>query len=329
MKTWRAELFASAKDTLKDCWCWWIGEFTGLWQDALSRLFKRNGCAPVSLHTADSEQSSNDPFILEGTKLILSGPFLRIKGIEKRLPLSRARAVARAIVAEKTPFDCEDIYIFPFNEPTSGTTYFLARKSSIKPILDELYRQRQPLKSLVILNRGMQCQISGNEVNWLHPVFMQRTWKQRLFQFLCLSAGVSFLCLYIQMDRRLVHAESFLTEIVETQRTELKAVRKSLQERQFLLRTNEAAAGFKRDAVSLIQLWEKLTRVLPDDVWLTDLSFTGEAVSITGQARGSAASLIPMLNASDYFTDPTLAAAIVRVPGQAGERFEISMKVKR
>ncbi len=72
-------------------------------------------------------------------------------------------------------------------------------------------------------------------------------------------------------------------------------------------------------------LVEELTRILPDDAWLSELHVDGNSVEIVGHAQ-SAATLTVLLDRSDFFTDVKLVSPVVRSPADNTERFDIALQ---
>lgn len=82
----------------------------------------------------------------------------------------------------------------------------------------------------------------------------------------------------------------------------------------------------KRDAVPTLALLREVTRLLPDDTWVTQLDLRGAELQLQGESRDAAA-LIPVLEAS-----PLLEGARFRSPVTQGrdgdvERFHLSSQV--
>lgn len=70
---------------------------------------------------------------------------------------------------------------------------------------------------------------------------------------------------------------------------------------------------------------EELTKMLPQDTWLTEISIKKEQVEIRG-VSASASALIPLLEKATYFKDAGFNGAVTKTPD--GERFAIRLILK-
>ena len=94
---------------------------------------------------------------------------------------------------------------------------------------------------------------------------------------------------------------------------------------EILARTQEA--GFlgarKRAAPSPTHILDTLTRLLPDDTWLSALEVKGDEIVITG-STASASSVIALIDRSDAFRKPSFRSPVVQAPGGHQEQFNIA-----
>jgi general secretion pathway protein L len=123
-------------------------------------------------------------------------------------------------------------------------------------------------------------------------------------------------------------AEDVLAHTLELKRSEALGVRKLLDIEHRNRVAVETLTKSKRETPQIVEIWEELTKILPDDSWLTDLSVDGSVIKMTGFARKSAASLVALLEKSKLFSEPSFLSPVVRVPGQSGERFEIQFRLR-
>lgn len=265
--------------------------------------------------------------------IVLKDRFLKLKVSDQKLPLSRAQAVATAFVAERTPFTSGSAYILPNIEYDAAdgsgcTACYVIKENVINEVLNAGLMERKQLGRLGI-------EVDG-KVRWLHPRVLDsigpefshlRQWRRTfltLFALLVMSLGAT----YFFALERYSSAEQKLAEELDAKRGEALRVRKLLDQQRTKLAAVEAARKSKSQAVPVIRVWEELTRILPDDIWLTDVSIDRGSLTITGYAAQSAASLISTINGSRYFDEPAFTSPVVRIPGQVGERFEIRMQVQ-
>jgi general secretion pathway protein L len=90
----------------------------------------------------------------------------------------------------------------------------------------------------------------------------------------------------------------------------------------------EAARLFAMKAdVGVLDVWDELSRILPDHTFLTETSIHDGKVVITGFS-GDAARLVRLIDTSPLFTGAVLAAAITPDATEHKDRFSISFRVR-
>ncbi|MCL4766554.1 MAG: PilN domain-containing protein [Hyphomicrobiaceae bacterium] len=113
---------------------------------------------------------------------------------------------------------------------------------------------------------------------------------------------------------------------VQQARTRAQQVRASMERSDAAVEELESLHRMKRAHPSALVILEELTRVLPDSAWITELRFDGEAVELAGVAT-SAATLLPVLERSGYFTHAALTSPLTLIQSEDRERFSIRMRV--
>jgi general secretion pathway protein L len=83
----------------------------------------------------------------------------------------------------------------------------------------------------------------------------------------------------------------------------------------------------KRQSAPSVMVMEKLSRALPDDVYLTGLKITDGKLEISGVAK-AAAPLIQILEQTDMFRHATFSAPTTQAPAEENERFQIEAQIQ-
>jgi general secretion pathway protein L len=83
----------------------------------------------------------------------------------------------------------------------------------------------------------------------------------------------------------------------------------------------------KYDTPASVIVLEALSRVLPDNTYVTELHLAGNKLQIAGITR-DAPSLIPLIEQSQHFTRATFYAPTTRSPSDPGERFHIEARIE-
>nr|WP_321986197.1 PilN domain-containing protein [uncultured Lichenicoccus sp.] len=127
----------------------------------------------------------------------------------------------------------------------------------------------------------------------------------------------------------------FLEQSIAAHRTErrIAALQPQVAQVQALRRTLLAgSAGADAIAAARLRLGDPLrlmaalTRVLPDDTYLSDLTLRTGSMTVTGQS-GSAVRLIPALSADPAFTAPAFSAPVTRIEASNTDLFSIRAHV--
>jgi general secretion pathway protein L len=91
---------------------------------------------------------------------------------------------------------------------------------------------------------------------------------------------------------------------------------------------NQAASLFAMKAdVGLLEVWDELSRVLPDHTFLTETRIANGKVTVSGFSS-DAARLVRLIDQSPLFTGATLAAGITPDATEHKDRFSIVFKVR-
>ncbi|MGH6813903.1 MAG: PilN domain-containing protein [Methylocella sp.] len=129
-----------------------------------------------------------------------------------------------------------------------------------------------------------------------------------------------------------VAASSVIGGMIEAQRDDLT---RRLAERHAAIQpghdgTSEKTLELQRhkhETPSSVIVIEALSRVLPDDTYLTELRILGDKMQIVGVTR-DAPSLIRLIEQTSHFSHATFFAPTTRSPSESGERFSIEAHIE-
>jgi len=129
-----------------------------------------------------------------------------------------------------------------------------------------------------------------------------------------------------------VAANAVIGGVIETQ---LDDVTRRIAERRAAIQSghdgaSEAALDLQRhkhETPSSVIVIEALSRVLPDDTYLTELRILGDKMQIVGVTRDAPA-LIRLIEQTAHFTRATFFAPTTRSPSDSGERFSIEAHIE-
>jgi general secretion pathway protein L len=327
----------SSSGEIRDFFSWWGAEITSLLNvfaghSEIEQLgFPRDHQIELGVFSAGNQGSKPARGRTRGAgTAIFDGPHLKFQSATMRLPFTRSMQIASATVQEKTPFSLADIYVFPGLDKSNDrqSSFYVIKRDRIDPKLAEIAAKRPRVNRLGIVDDGQVIWLPSRALEHLHPAFHHvRHWRNGLFAAFAIvlfTGGAT----YAHFLSRYSAAQHELASVVEAKLSEARQVRTLLDRQQKSIAAVEAARKGKAQSVPVVRVWEELTRILPDNAWLTDIAIDGDAVTITGFAAESAAALIATLDASGLFSAANFISPVVRIPGQSGERFEIRLRVQ-
>ena len=246
------------------------------------------------------------------------------------VPLSRQRQMAALDVTAATPFRPDEIHALLGSRGSSApepAQYHIIRKSVIDPVIAALDTSRLAVGDIFL------CQPNGQRIalRAAELAIVTGKLKRRAFALRATAIAVSLTlvvaagtCAHVWLRYQGAILEVRAT--IEPVRTQALALRKARSEREEQSASVNAVRREMIEKRSATEIWEELSRALPDTAWLTDLVIDARKVRLSGYSA-EASRLIATLEASKFFHAVEFTAPVVRVPGQDGERFSIGMEV--
>jgi general secretion pathway protein L len=282
--------------------------------EALARLGAASGQVPISL------------------RLPLTDCFER-KAIYPLAAQSRLRDIFEMELGRAVLFTRETAYCdFAVTDIDYATRQIhvrqlFARRDKVDAAISELARFGITASFVDVADSGSDNPIA---VNLLTPPLSAGS-RQGATWSLSRVAGLGLLALALlavfQTLRRQEVGLAHLTAQAEQSRAHAMEVRKQLQSVSDAESRLTGLSARKAQSVTLSQVWEEVTVLLPDTAWLNELRISGDTIQISGFAASSAG-LIPLLERSSLFTTPRLAAAVTFDQREKKETFVIEMKTR-
>lgn len=79
---------------------------------------------------------------------------------------------------------------------------------------------------------------------------------------------------------------------------------------------------------NVVEVLDDLTRVLPDETWVTQIGTKNDEIVIGGETRASSR-LVPLLEKSKFFTEASFKSPLVKSPNSNAERFQVGATIRR
>ena len=118
-----------------------------------------------------------------------------------------------------------------------------------------------------------------------------------------------------------------LEPLLETASAKAEEARRLRKEVDQLTANSRFLTDKKRSSRPVLELLDELTRILPDDTWITRLDIKGSELEIQGQSA-SAAALIPLIESSSILQNPRFRSPVTQIPRSDVERFHLSAETR-
>lgn len=262
---------------------------------------------------------------------IRDGLFLKRRLAAQRLPVRQARAMAELDVLASTPLDPSQVHILFGADIGQGTdartgddvSYYVVKNKTLKPALEALRQIGGSNIAMFVVDGGKRIAVDRLSMNFVRPAAVG--WLRRHHAVAALF--VAACCTYGHVEWRYSRANARLDEQIEAVEGKAREARALLNRRKAELAQIEKIRAERKASASVVRTLGVLTDLLPDSVWLTDLSLRQKDLTISGFAQ-SAADLIAPIEAAPLFASPQFESPVTKVPGQDGERFTIAAKTE-
>ncbi|OLP59711.1 hypothetical protein BJF93_08045 [Xaviernesmea oryzae] len=316
------------KQAIFDILDWWVAELDAIWKN-LRRLPSKQPLLYGSALGVDQHEilTSSKGFIFypHTNTLSVGTAYLDLKLTDRRLPYGRAIAVARAKLVERTPIDPRVVYLVP--QSKNFDNFAAIKKSALDPVLSELKSNRKKVSQLALLAGDVTIIVPHRYLALAVPSLKDtksRSYVRAAFMSLLLMCVMTYTHAFLQLDS----AEDELQTLILSKKKEAMSVRQSEEEKQKRADYLSSVYRAKNEALSVVKSLDELTALLPDGVWLTNLSVSGDGLEVSGYARDSSI-VINALAASAVYRNPEFTAPVVRIQGESSERFDVKAGIRK
>jgi len=304
-------LIAPLLRTFGSFWSWWSGELIALLPAGMQEVFA----------------SSNKQVVCLPSEQVLVRALTLPIAAEENL-----REVLSFELDRQTPFTTEQAcydYIVKERNPTQGTItveLVVSPRTIVDELLETLAQTGITPDVITTLARDSEDTLPVN----LLPVAARR--RSRLsvprlntaLSAACVALLLVALLLPPWLNKRQVaelELQQSAAEIVAKDGLELR------RDVERLTAASEFLLNKKQSGVFVLQMLEEVTRVLPDDTWLTRFDVNGSELQLHGQSS-SAAALIELFESSPLFHNARFRSPVVQVPRTDLERFHLSIELQ-
>jgi general secretion pathway protein L len=233
-----------------------------------------------------------------------------------------------------TPFKSDQLYFDCFvsshnhQNRTIKVELVVVRRESLDQALDMIVERGLSLDSVDVCREADDGVLTIMGVNLL-PLERRARRSRRQLKLNLLLAGMFAVLMYLVMWQSLLARDQAIESLRGrvNQATRVASEVKELRDR--LVEAREAARFLSEKKASLpvmVDLLDRLTRVLPDDTWLQRLQVNDGTIVLTGQSP-EAAALIGLLEGEDCLEAPAFKGAVTPDPNSGKERFTIEAQL--
>lgn len=134
---------------------------------------------------------------------------------------------------------------------------------------------------------------------------------------------VTVILLPILQKDRTIHS---LQETVQAAMEDAAAGNRLRREVETLVDGSNYLMQKKQDRLTVMQLLDEITRVIPDDTWMNRIDMTSDEIQLQGQSS-AAAELIALIEASPMFHNVRFRSPVTQVARTEQERFHLSAEI--
>jgi general secretion pathway protein L len=246
------------------------------------------------------------------------------------VPLSRQRRMAALDLAAATPFKPGDVHAViarPGGVSAEPAVYHIIRRQVIDPVVAALSAARLPAADILLEGPdGNPMRLRGADRARILGQSRARAAGQGVLAIVIVALVAACLGTFAHAWFRYDEAIAQARAISEPLQQQAVSVRKALDERESHMAVLAALRTEIDETRAATEIWEEVTRLLPDTAWLTDMTIARNVVRMSGFSKAAPA-IIASLEGSPIFRDVEFTAPVVRAPGQQGQRFSLSMEV--
>ncbi|WP_422039019.1 PilN domain-containing protein [Rhizobium sp. PP-CC-3G-465] len=249
--------------------------------------------------------------------------FLIRKISDRPLPHSHICRKAELDLISQTPFTMNSVILVVPRLQVDSSSYIIVKRSVADDIAHSFRTASISIDQVLLNAERFKFTVSPKALEFptkkrkpaLVPAFMSL-----LALALCIS--------YVIADAKLSKATAYLDLELERVTPAAKSARLEYDLQKSKLSKLKALQAWQNGSSSVTSVWAELTRTLPDTAFLTELTFRGDEISVTGFAKNPA-ELIGLVESSQIIKNVRFTAPVVKIPGFDSDRFVLSCELQR
>lgn len=278
-----------------------------------------------------------DPFDCKGT-LGLRVPFEACFARSLHIPaaaVADAAAVAALDLERATPFRAADVLTAVIVDRTAGPVrgavairQLVLKRETVRPLLASLAARGLEAHFIECWNADRSAAMPFDFMAAERAgVVGSRRPRRRLDAALAAAAMLGVVTAFGAVLVKHANARTVLDQETKAARQAAAGVGERMARAEAAIADVARLRGVKALRPAAVAVLDEVTRLLPDDVYLTELSLDGDQLDLGGFAV-SAAPLLELFERSQQFTDARFSAPFRFDPRQERERFSLRVRVK-
>lgn len=234
-------------------------------------------------------------------------------------------------VDRQTPFQRSEVYFdcHPIATNAAGRTlyidYVIAPLEKVDTAVANMTALGIPVDFVTTASETAGQPPSFNLLSNRNPPHRHRGRKLNTFlAILAALLGGTVIFLTLDNDRRYAAA---LSAQVETLRNEAHVAERLHSEIASEQRSVNYVLNLKRDTDPVVQVLNDLTRLLPDDTWVSRFTYKGGKIQVVVHAPESS-SIVRLVEGSDRFSGARMMTAVRKLKDANRERFTLGFSAK-
>lgn len=253
-----------------------------------------------------------------------------------RLPLAVEENLRQTLTFEldrQTPFKPDQVYFdcivrerHPAQQQLLAELIVLPRNAVDEPV-GQIAALGLPLNGAVLASDVLES--GARSPNFLSSIapnnrFRRRLWSNAALLLLALLMTAAAIVLPIWQKRNTAMTMTSLALAAKASATQTQALRDRMDA---LASEYKFPVDQKNALPSTFLLVNQLTKLLPDDTWVSNLDVAGSDVQVQGET-GSSSKLIELMENSGFLKEASHKSLLTQIPGTTVERFHIAAKTR-
>ncbi|MCI0400775.1 MAG: PilN domain-containing protein [Gammaproteobacteria bacterium] len=274
----------------------------------------------------DKSEADAEIILLVPKKMVLEKSLMLPGAAEENL-----RQVLGFEMDRKTPFTPDKVYYdySIVDRDKEGqqiqVELYLTLREQIDPLLNAIRSWDIALQAISITDgESRNCNLNLLDPRD-RPVHKNKA-NQTVFTLAVLAFVLFIAVLWVPVIKKDQRISNLEAELLESRNVAMR-IQTLREERDTIIEKTRFLAAQRADQITAVELLNELTRIIPDDTWLTQLVINAGEIQLQGESK-AASSLIQAVESSDFFTDAKFRSSVTKNNITNKDRFHLSARLQ-